>query len=258
MSLLEPKKKLTERELWKTFQKGDLQARNILVEEYTPLVKFVAGRVKMNVPAHIEFEDLVSLGIFGLIQAIERFDPDQGVQFNTFATIRIRGAIYDELRKQDWIPRSNRDKAKRISKTYHTLEQRLGRYPEDGEVANELGLSLDAFYQVFSEANIPELTSLNMVFDPDSDSQLIDLIADENERPDQVFNDKEITKLLGETIDRLKEQEKMVLALYYNEELTQMEIAQVLDLSPARVSQIHSKAILRLRGMLSRKRALFL
>lgn len=252
------KKQFDEASLWKAFQKGDFEARNALIEEYTPLVKYVAGRVKMVVPSQIEFDDLVSFGIFGLIQAVERFDPKQGIKFSTYAATRIRGAILDELRAQDWISRSSRDKAKRLNQAYAKLEQSLGRSPEDEEIANELGITLEEYHRMAMEANIPELTSLNSLIDPESGSELIDMIAAENERPEEVVYDKEIQRLLAEAIDRLKEQEKLVLALYYYEELTQTEIAQVLELSPARVSQIHSRAVLRLRGMLSRKRALFL
>lgn len=252
------KKKIDEKALWKAFRGGDREARSALIEEYTPLVKYVAGRVKMVVPDHIELNDLISFGIIGLIQAIERFDLEQGVKFSTYAATRIRGAMLDELRAQDWISRTSREKAKRLSRVYHVLEQRLGRYPEDEEVAQELNVTPEEFHQMVSDANIPELTSLNTVIDPESSAELIDLIADHSDSPEEAIYDKEIQHLLGVAIDRLKEQEKLVLALYYYEELTQMEIAQVLDLSTARVSQIHSKAILRLRGMLSRKRALFL
>ncbi|WP_236777811.1 FliA/WhiG family RNA polymerase sigma factor [Anoxybacter fermentans] len=252
------KRKSDEKALWKAFQKGDLQARNLLIEKYTPLVKYVAGRVKLVVPPQIEFDDLVSFGIIGLIQAIDRFDPERGVKFSTYAAVRIRGAIIDELRAQDWISRSSREKAKRLHQAYKKLEQTLGRLPEDEEVARELGLDLKEYNKLVMEANIPELTSLESLINPDSGLQLMDQIPGENERPEEIVYDKEIKRLLVEAIDRLKEQEKLVLALYYYEELTQMEIAQVLDLSPARVSQIHAKAVLRLRGMLSRKRALFL
>ncbi|MCK4257460.1 MAG: FliA/WhiG family RNA polymerase sigma factor [Halanaerobiales bacterium] len=251
------KKKVDETELWKLVQKGDLQARNYFIEEYTSLVKYVAGRVKMIVPMHIEFDDLVSFGVFGLIRAIESFKPELGVKFSTYAVVRIRGAILDELRSQDWVSRSSRQKAKKLAKVYHDLEQKLGKNPEDEEIAEELGLTLEEYHKFILEANIPELTSLHSFIGSNSDSQLMDMISDENDRPDMVVNDKEIRDILGETIDRLKDQEKLVIALYYYEELTQVEIAHVLNLSPARVSQIHSKAILRMRGMLSRKRALF-
>lgn len=252
------KKQRDEKALWKAFHGGDREARNALIEEYTPLVKYMAGRVKVIVPDHIELSDLVSFGILGLIQAVERFDPDQGIKFSTYAAARIRGAILDELRAQDWISRSSREKAKRLSRLYYEMEQRLGRNPEDEEMAHELDIPLEEFHHMVSEANIPELTSLNTMIDPESSVELIDIITDNTEGPEAALFDKEVQRLLGETIDRLKDQEKLVLALYYYEELTQMEIAQVLDLSTARVSQIHSKAILRLRGMLSRKRALFL
>lgn len=251
-------KKKDEQALWKAFRKGDRDARNILIEEYTPLVKYVAGRIKMVVPPQVEMNDLISYGIFGLIQAVERFDPDQGIKFSTYAAQRIRGSILDELRAQDWISRTNREKAKRLNQVYVKLEQKLGRSPEEGEVAKELGVSMEDYHQLVADANIPELTSLHALVDPESSSELIDLVADTQDGPEEVVYDKEIQRMLGEAIDRLKEQERLVLALYYFEELTQMEIAQVLDLSTARVSQIHSKAILRLRGMLSRKRALFL
>ncbi len=251
------KKNNQEADFWKAVQKGDFQARNYFIEEYTPLVKYVAGRVKMVVPRHIEYDDLVSFGVFGLIRAIESYKPDLGVKFSTYAVIRIRGAILDELRSQDWISRSSREKAKKLSKIYHKLEQTLGRAPEDEEIAEELGLTVENFHKFVSEANIPELTSLDSFIGPNSDSQLIDIISNEKDRPEMVVDNKEICEILGGAIDRLKDQEKLVVALYYYEELTQIEIAEVMNISPARVSQIHSKAILRLRGMLSRKRALF-
>lgn len=249
---------LEEKKLWQAFKKGDIEARNALIERYTPLVKYIAGRVKMIVPPQVEFEDLVSFGVFGLIQSIERFNPEQGTKFSTYASVRIRGAIIDELRSQDWISRSSRNKAKRLKKAYHRLEQNLGRTPTDEEVARELEVDMDNYYQLVSEANIPQLTSLDSFIDTESGLQLKDKIEDDIESPVEVVHDKEIKKLLADAINRLKKQEKIVLALYYYEELTQIEISEVMELSPARVSQIHSKAVLRLRGMLSRKKALFL
>lgn len=248
-------KKYNELNLWIAFRKGDLEARNVLIEEYTPLVKYVAGRVKMIVPPQIEYDDLVSLGVLGLIQAVERYNPDQGYKFSTFATQRIRGAIFDGLRSQDWITRTAREKAKKLSQTLQSLEQRYQREPEEQEIAGELGLSLEEYHKFILEANIPELTSLDTLIDPDSNTQLIDQITD-GLVPEEILVDKELQKLLAEVIERLNEQERLVIALYYYEELTQAEIALVLDLSPARVSQIHAKSILRLRGMLSRKKTL--
>ncbi len=248
----------SEKILWKSLKKGDREARNTLIEKYTPLVKYVAGRVKMIVPPQIEFDDLVSFGILGLIQAIDRFNLDQGIKFSTFASVRIRGSIIDGLRSQDWISRSGRDKAKKLNAVYRKLEQSLCRTPEDEELARELGLNMEEYYQFVLNSNIPDLTSLDIFVDHESDIQLIDMIPDQTDGPEQILSDKELKDVLAKAIDRLNQQEQFVLALYYYEELTQMEIAEVMDVSPARVSQIHSRAVLRLRGMLSRKKALFL
>lgn len=246
-----------EKLLWNALQTGDQKARSSLIEKYTPLVKYVAGRVKMVVPPHVEFDDLVGFGIIGLITAVDRFNPERKIKFSTYATSRIRGSIIDGLRSLDWISRSGRTKAKRLNLAYQTLEQRLGRRPNDDELAGELNLTMEEFKQFIVESNLPDLTSLDVFIDPENGTSLIDLIPDQSAGSDEIIYDKEIKAMLTEAIERLKEQEKLVLSLYYYDELTQMEIAQVLDLSPARISQIHSKTILKLRGMLSRKKVLF-
>lgn len=248
---------LNETMLWNALQTGDQKARNSLIEKYTPLVKYVAGRIKMVVPPQVEFDDLVGFGILGLITAVDRFNPERKIKFSTYATSRIRGSIIDGLRSLDWISRSGRAKAKRLKQACQALEQRLGRRPEDSELAEELKMTMEEYQQFIVESNLPDLTSLDVFVDPENGSSLIELIPDQAAGSEQIYDAKEIKAGLTEAIERLKEQEKLVLSLYYYDDLTQMEIAQVLDLSPARVSQIHSKTILKLRGMLSKKKVMF-
>lgn len=250
-----------EEQLWKDYRQGGSQAaREELIVGYSPLVKYVAGRVSIGLPPNVEFDDLVSFGIFGLMDAIDKFDPERGIKFETYAIARIRGAIMDGLRDNDWVPRSVRQKAKNLEKVCVELENRLGRYPTDQEISEALQISVDGFYQMLNEVSCTTLTSLDEIWltkNPDDENvRVLDLI--ENEDSDDPVKQIEITELkeaLAKAIDALSEREKLVITLYYYEGLTLKEIGEVLGISESRVSQIHTKSIFRLQGRLARWRS---
>lgn len=207
-----------------------------LVMKYMPLVKYVVGRIAHRLPSHVSYEDLISAGIIGLIDAIKKYDPSKNIEFKTYAYYRIKGAILDELRAMDWMPRSMRKKAKTIEDTYHKLEKKLGRQANDEEVASELGIECDEFYKLLEECK-------NMVI----------LTAEEIENyiaEDWTLHLLEIKEILALAIKTLSEKEKMVISMYYYDQLTMKEIGYVLGLSESRISQIHTKAILKLRAKL--------
>ncbi len=246
-----------EDKLWVKFIKTKEQdIRDYFVIKYAPLVKYVAGKVSMGMPQSIEFDDLVSYGIFGLIDAISKFDPARGIKFKTYAMTRIRGAIFDELRSIDWIPRSIRQKAKQIEQVISDLENKLGRTVEDDETARELGVSMDEFQGLLSKLSGTSMLSLNDIWylgdDNDELSILETLEAPENMNPDVLIEKEEIRDYIIEAIKKLPDKEKKVIVLYYYEDLTLKEIGDVLEVTESRVSQLHTKAIMRLRGRLGR------
>ncbi len=250
-----------EEQLWKEYRQGGSQAaREELIVGYSPLVKYVAGRVSIGLPPNVEFDDLVSFGIFGLMDAIDKFDPERGIKFETYAIARIRGAIMDGLRDNDWVPRSVRQKAKNLEKVCSELENQLGRYPTDQEISEALQIPVDDFYQMLNEVSCTTLTSLDEIWltrnPEDENVRVLDLI--ENEDSDDPVKQVEIAELkeaLSKAIDALSEREKLVITLYYYEGLTLKEIGEVLNISESRVSQIHTKAIFRLQGRLARWRS---
>lgn len=249
--------KQNEEDLWKNLVKtNDQVLRDYFVLKYAPLVKYVAGKVSMGMPQNIEFDDLVSYGIFGLIDAISKYDPDRGIKFKTYAMTRIRGAIFDELRSIDWIPRSIRQKAKQIENTIAELENKLGRTVEDEEISKELGISIDEFHSILNKVSGTSMLSLNDVWylgdDSDELSILETLEAPDNMNPDVLIEKEEIKEYIVEAIKKLPDKEKKVIVLYYYEDLTLKEIGQVLDVTESRISQLHTKAIMRLRGRLGR------
>ncbi|ADG82365.1 RNA polymerase sigma factor WhiG [Thermincola potens] len=244
--------------LWDRFKKErDLAAREQLILKYAPLVKYVAGRLAISLPPNVQQDDLISYGIFGLIDAIEKFEPERNIKFETYAISRIKGAIWDGLRSMDWIPYSIRQKAKELEETYARLENELGRPATDEEMCETLGITKQQFYSLLQETSCTSLLSLEdlFVFDRDGTNgvKMIDTIAD-SRVPDPVaaVMFEEQKKILGEAINKLPEREKMVIALYYYEGLTLKEIGKVLGVTESRISQLHTKAILRLRGRLSR------
>ncbi len=248
-----------EDDLWRKLVKSkgqDMELRDYFVMKYSPLVKYVAGKVSMGMPQSIEFDDLVSYGTFGLIDAINKYDPDRGIKFKTYAMTRIRGAIFDELRSIDWIPRSIRQQAKKIEQAIAELENKLGRTVEDEEIARELGISSDEFQNVLSKVSGTSMLSLNDIWflgdDSDELSILETLEAPDNMNPDVLIEKEEIKDFIVDAIKKLPDKERKVIVLYYYEDLTLKEIGQVLDVTESRVSQLHTKAIMRLRGRLGR------
>lgn len=251
-----------DEEIWKRYKEtGDTSFRNALVERYAPLVKYVAGRMAVNMPPSVEFDDLVSYGVFGLIDAIEKFQPERGFKFKTYATTRVRGGIIDELRALDWIPRSTRQKARQIQEVYAGLENRLGRSAEDDEVAKEMNVSVSELHELIREISGTAVLSLDDVWHIGSDDDEVTIVdtieGDAKHHPGFKIERDEIKRLLIEAIRQLPDREKEVIALYYYEDLTLKEIGAVLGVTESRVSQLHSKAVLRLRGRLQRFREAF-
>ena len=244
-------------QLWREYKAdGAPDVRERLILHYSPLVKFVAGRVAAGLPQSIEQSDLVSYGIFGLIDAIDKFDPSRGFQFETYAISRIKGAIIDELRSIDWVPRSVRAKARAVERAYSKLENELRRTPEDKEVAAELGMTEAELDTVLSQVSFTGLVALDELLsaggsgDRSGTSTVMDTIADGAHDPVEAFEVDEMKHLLADAINRMPDRERLVLTLYYYEGLTLAEIGGVLGVTESRVCQIHTKAILQLRGRL--------
>ena len=242
--------------LWHDYRKSrDQHVRDRLILTYAPLVKFVAGRVGASLPSHVDEQDLVSYGLLGLIGAIERFDPDREIKFETFAMARIRGAIIDELRSLDWVPRSVRTRARQIERAITALEKELMRAPTDIEIAKKLGVTSDELEDSLHEISRSSIAALDELWSPSGGGDqiaLIDTIEDEfGPDPELSLEQTEIKEALAESISSLPEREKLVVTLYYYEELTLREIGEVLGVTESRVSQLHTKAILRLKAHLA-------
>jgi RNA polymerase sigma factor for flagellar operon FliA len=245
------------RELWQDYkQTGDASLRERLILHYSPLVKYVAGRVGVGLPPNIEQADLVSYGIFGLIDAIDKFDLERAIKFETYAISRIRGAIIDELRAIDWIPRSVRYKAREVEKAYAKLEAELHRTPSEAEVAAEMGIRLEDLHQIFSQVSFVNVVALDELLSVGGEKgdklSLVDTLEDTKaEDPVLAFESEETKYLLAKAINMLPEREKIVVTLYYYEGLTLAEIGQVLGVTESRICQMHTKAVLQLRGKLA-------
>jgi RNA polymerase sigma factor for flagellar operon FliA len=242
--------------LWLEFRRtGDRKLRDRLILTYAPLVKYVAGRLGSGLPAHVDDDDLVSYGLLGLMGAIERYEPDRDVKFETYAIARIKGSIIDELRSMDWVPRSVRSRAREIERAIGELEARLGRAPEDEEIAKKLGVSEDELNESLSEISRTSIAALDELWTVSAGGDqiaLIDTIEDtQGPNPQSALAETELKEALGDAIARLPEREKLVVTLYYYEELTLREIGEVLGVTESRVSQLHTKAILRLKARLS-------
>jgi RNA polymerase sigma factor for flagellar operon FliA len=244
------------KDLWRRYKEDDDQkARERLVLAYAPLVKYVAGRMSSGLPAHVEEADLISYGLLGLISAIERFDPSREIRFETFAITRIKGSIIDELRSLDWVPRSVRAKAREIERANAKLEHQLHRAPSDQEMSTELGVTVDEFQESLtkiSNSSVVALDELWTVSDASGDQvSLLDTIQDPAAvDPAQEMDLTDMKDRLADAIARLPEREKLVVALYYYENLTLREIGEVLGVTESRVSQLHTKAVLRLKSRL--------
>ena len=241
--------------LWERYKaESDQTSRERLILQYSPLVKYVAGRVSVGLPATIEHADLVSYGMFGLIDAIEKFDLAKGVKFETYAISRIKGAIIDELRSIDWIPRSVRSKARDVEKALTALEVKLRRTPTEEELADELDMGIKELRQVLTQVSLVSVVALDESFSgEDAERQaLVDTLQDPKAAdPESSYEDTEMRAMLAEAMNRMTEREKTVLVLYYFEGMTLAQIGQVLGVTESRVCQMHTKAVLGLRAKMS-------
>ena len=241
--------------LWADYKNaGRREQRDQLIVHYSPLVKYVAGRVATGLPQSVDQADLVSYGIFGLIDAIEKFDLERGFKFETYAIARIKGAILDELRSIDWVPRSVRAKARAIEKAYGKLEAQFHRTPSDDELADELEMSGEQLQTTLNQISFIGLVALDEMLsggDRGDSMTLGDTVADSGQGPVAAYEVEEMRHILAEAINRMPEREKIVLTLYYYEGLTLAEIGQVLGVTESRVCQIHTKAVLQLRSRIA-------
>lgn len=244
-------------EAWQEYKRdGTTAARDRLILHFSPLVKYVAGRVAVGLPANIDQADLISYGIFGLIDAIDKYETDRGIKFETYAISRIRGAIIDELRAIDWVPRSVRAKARQVEKAYTALENKLKRPPSDAEIAEEMEISIEDLNHIYTQLSSVSLIALDELMSVDGERgdklSLVETLEDtKTAGPMEVFESEEMKNILTEAINRLPEREKVVITLYYYEGLTLAEIGQVLGVTESRICQMHTKAVLALRGKIS-------
>ncbi|HVV58398.1 MAG TPA: RNA polymerase sigma factor WhiG [Gaiellaceae bacterium] len=246
--------------LWLEYRRsGDAAVRDRLILTYAPLVKYVAGRLGSGLPAHVDENDLVSYGLLGLIAAIERYDPARDIKFETYAIARIKGAIIDELRALDWVPRSVRSRAREIERAIAELESKLGRAPNDEEIAAKVGISVEELEESLTDISRSSIAALDELWSVSGEGDqisLMDTIEDTSgPRPAEVLDEVELREVLADAIARLPEREKLVITLYYYEELTLREIGEVLGVTESRVSQLHTKAILRLKSRLATVRS---
>jgi RNA polymerase sigma factor for flagellar operon FliA len=243
--------------LWRQYaDTRDQAVRDRLILTYAPLVKYVAGRLGSGLPAYVDDNDLASYGLLGLIGAVQRFDPDRDIKFETYAVARIKGAIIDELRATDWVPRSVRSRARDLERAIAELERKLHRAPTDEEIAEKLGISTDELDQSLSDIGRSSIAALDELWTVSSSGgdhvALIDTIEDtQGPEPQAELAQSQLKEALGEAIARLPKREKLVVTLYYYEELTLREIGEVLGVTESRVSQLHAKAMLRLRARLA-------
>lgn len=245
---------LSNIDLWKQWKEEEiLDAKKQLIEGYLPLVDFVANRLAIGLPKNVSKDDLTSFGIMGLIDAIEKFDYQRGLQFETYASWRIRGSIIDGLRQGDWVPRSVREKAKKVEEAYQKLEQKYLRSVTDEEISSYMQVSIGEFHQMVQDIAVTTVCSIDdPIREEDSETRLSLLIDEKAKNPEEKVNEFYLKEMLAKSIERLTDKERTVVSLFYFEDLSLSEIAEVMSLSPSRISQLHSKAILRLRGSLGR------
>lgn len=242
-------------DLWKLYSEGkDASIREKLIIQYSYLVKYVAGRLRIYFGSNVEYDDLISNGIVGLIDAIDKYDVNKGVKFETYASLRIRGAIIDSIRALDWVPRSLRQKHKELEKVYLEAENELGYPPTDKEIADRLGISVDEFYKLLNDVNVSSVMSLEEFLEQNYEIGVKNPRTSSEDKPEDYVEREELKNILADAIDKLPEKEKMVITLYYYEELTIKEISAIMKVSESRISQLHTKAILRLQGKLARYR----
>ena len=239
---------------------GPVKEREEVIRKYATLVKIIASRLAMRLPAHVDMDDLINVGIAGLLEAIDRYDPSRGVKIETYLSIRIRGAMLDELRRMDWVPRSVRQKRREVEEAYIKLESTLNREPTEEELAEYLGMDSEEYQRFLQESSCLAFISLEDLGlqDGDEERSILECIGDPKAvDPFSQLNFKEVKELLARAIEELPEKERLVLSLYYYEDLNLKEIGKILEVSESRVSQIHSQAILRLKAKLRKvKKAL--
>ncbi|WP_243386885.1 FliA/WhiG family RNA polymerase sigma factor [Bacillus kexueae] len=244
-----------EKQYWqKWIECRDRQACDMLIKKYMPLVRYHVGRISVGLPKNVDKEDLMSLGMFGLYDALEKYDPDRDLKFDTYATFRIRGAILDGLRKEDWLPRSSREKTKKIEVAIERLEQKYLRNVTPEEIAEEVGMSKEEVLQAVNENYFSNILSIDeQLQDHDDGENLTIMIKDDRAKtPEDRLIEGELFDQLAYLITQLNEKEQLVISLFYKEELTLTEIGQVLGLSTSRISQIHSRALSKLKVVLEK------
>ena len=248
----------TQQAYWQKYSESkDPAIREALITENAHLIKYVAGRLNIYFGAHLDYDDIVSFGVFGLIDAIDKFDPGKGVKFETYASLRIRGAIIDNIRELDWVPRSLRQKGKDLEKAYTELEYSLGRPPTDEETAQKLGLSMKEFNKYLGDASVSTLVSLEEVVEQGGEFDDSPWFENAEDNPARQAENAELRDILADEIDKLTEKEKSVITFYYYNDLTLREISEIMKVSESRISQLHTKAIAKLRGKLSKHLSYF-
>ncbi len=249
---------MEKKALWKEYaETGSAAIREKLIIEYAGLVKVVAGRMGMYLGYTVEYDDLVGYGIFGLIDAIDKYELTKGVKFETYASLRIRGAILDQIRKMDWIPRTIRQKQKKLETAMHDLEVKLGRTASNDELAQELDITLEELEDLVNQTTLSNLVSLDEYLEQGSEVQVEAGNQQRFEQPEQVIERQELKRMLAEAIDSLTEKEQKVIAFYYFEELTLKEISRILEVSESRVSQLHTKALRKMKDKLGDSMGIF-
>lgn len=237
-----------KRELWEEYEKTQSpKIREQIIIEYAPLVNLVAGRLSMYFGNNVEYDDLVGYGIFGLIDAIDKFDFNKAVKFETYASLRIRGAILDRIRKMDWIPRTVRQKQKKLEQAEREIELSTGRTASDEQLAKKLEISIDELNEWQSYVRVNSLISINEYIEQGCEIEMNPVQNSHFEQPEKVVEQEELKVILAKSLESLTEKERTVIVLYYYEELTLKEISKVLEVSESRVSQLHTKALMKLK-----------
>ncbi len=241
------------KKMWAEYAKSRTpECREKIILEYAPLVKVVAGRLSMYLGYSVEYDDLVGYGIFGLIDAIDKFNPEKAVKFETYASLRIRGAIFDQIRKMDWIPRTIRQKQKKINMAIKEIEEKTGKNATDAEIANELAITEEDLLDWQTQMKATSIMSLNEYIEQGSEVPNDKNAPAQFEQPEDVIEQNELKSMLSESLDLLTEKERKVIVLYYYEELTLKEISNILEVSESRISQLHTKGLQKMKTKMGR------